>query len=138
MQCPKCNSDNTQRLEVIYEQGTQNIASTNHSGSSDSSRFGVSQSKLAQKVSPPKGESWGFFIILVVIGLLCLGFSSIGVKIFGLLLVAGGIYGIYSAIKFNLKEYPDLYQYWKKSWYCNKCGNIYHEVESQLENYKSD
>ena len=31
MQCPKCQSDNTQRLQVVYGGGTQNISTSSSS-----------------------------------------------------------------------------------------------------------
>lgn len=114
------------------------IFASTSSDSKDSSRFGVSQSKLAQRVSPPQKSEWGGGVISFVIGLLCLGFSSSFVKIVGLLLVVYGVYRVYTSIRFNFKDFAGLYMYWKKSWYCNKCGNIYHEVESYLEHYKGD
>jgi predicted nucleic-acid-binding Zn-ribbon protein len=119
MQCPKCSSNNTQRLEVIYEKETRN-------------------SILAQKVTPPKKEEWGGSIIFIIIGLVCLGFSGVVIKIIGLIIGSIGIYLIYTSLKFNFKEFDEVYNFWKKSWYCNKCGNIFHEVESYLEYDKGD
>jgi hypothetical protein len=138
MQCTKCNSENTQRLEVVFEHGTQNISTTSHSagagiggsfgiGGVRTSTSGTSQSTLAGKASPPAKKSLKAGVILVIIGLVLLNANSVGMKIFGLFGIAGGGYLIYSAVTYNSNVWPGLYKYWRESWLCNKCGTIYHQ-----------
>jgi hypothetical protein len=137
MQCTKCNSENTQRLEVVFDHGTQSISTTSHSagagiggslgvGGVRTSTSGTSQSTLAAKAAPPEKKTLMWPIVAVIVGVFFFG-GGLGAKIFGALLVAGGGLLTYGAIKFNSEEWPRLYQYWKESWLCNKCGTIYHQ-----------
>jgi len=137
MQCSKCNSENTQRLEVIYEGGTQNISTTSHSagagiggtfgiGGVRTSTSGTSQSTLAAKASPPVKKRIFESILTAVMGFFVFIGSGLGMKIFGFLLIGAGVYLTYVAIQFNAQKWPGLYQYWKESWLCNKCGHIFH------------
>lgn len=139
MQCPKCSSDNTQRLQVVYEHGTQNISTTSSSigggfsgslgvGAAHTKTEGTSQSTMAQKSAPPEKTGWGAFVALMTIGILVfLGSESIGWKIGSGLLTIGMFFSTKNAIKFNKNEWPALYQKWTESWVCNKCGNFYHQ-----------
>jgi hypothetical protein len=138
MQCSKCNSENTQRLEVVYEGGTQTISTTSHSagagiggtlgiGGVRTTTNGTSQSTLASKASPPAKQKFSWSIILALIGFFVFTEKGIGMKLFGILLMGAGGYFTYIAIQFNSQKWPSLYQHWKESWLCNKCGNIYHQ-----------
>ena len=137
MQCTKCNSENTQRLQVVYDNGTQNINTISHSagagiggafgvGGARTSTNGISQSTLAHKASPPAKHSMKWAIISIVIGLFCLG-GSTGSVAFGICLIVIGGYFSFTAVQFNSNNWPGLYQFWKESWLCNKCGTIYHQ-----------
>ena len=137
MKCTHCGSENTQRLEVIYENGTQNInTSSTTVGGAHSSQFafgaaqtttsGTSQSMMASKSAPPAQKEMLIFMGMIVIGLLCF-YGGFGFIVFGLMLISGGIYGIYSAVKYNADVWPVLHKNWKESWACNKCGNFYHQ-----------
>jgi hypothetical protein len=137
MQCTKCNSDNTQRLEVVFEGGTQNINTTSNSagagiggsfgvGGIRTSTSGTSQTSLAQKASPPlkKGLMWP--IIAMFIGLMCFG-GGMAAVVFGLVLIGSGGYFAYEAMQYNGQQWPTLHQVWLESWLCHKCGTIYHQ-----------
>jgi hypothetical protein len=138
MQCDKCGSENTQRLEVAFESGTNDINTKSHTagvasitgalgiGGSVTKTSGISQSVLAQKVSPPLKKSYKWPSISVIVGLLC--FSSTSIFPIGILLVAVGGLLITKAAKFNNNVWPAQYQYWQESWVCHKCGNIYHHA----------
>lgn len=137
MQCTKCNSENTQRLEVVYEGGTQNISTTSHSagagigggfgiGGVTTSTSGTSRTTLANKAAPPEKQKYLWAIIIMIVGLFFFN-GGFGAKLFGLLLVGGGGYCTYKAIQFNAQKWPSLYQYWENSWLCHKCGTIYHQ-----------
>ena len=64
MQCPKCGSENCQRLEVMYELGTQDINTVSRSaaigsvagrgaaGIGSTTTEGQSQTRMAEKASP--------------------------------------------------------------------------------------
>jgi hypothetical protein len=133
MQCTKCNSDNTQRLEVVYENGTQNINTRSHSagagiggsfgvGGVTTKTSGVSQSMVGEKASPPNQKSYKWSIIGAIAGILFLG-----TPLFGGPLLLISAYFLYVAFNYNKSEWPPLYQHWQECWLCNKCGTIYHQ-----------
>jgi hypothetical protein len=138
MKCGKCGSEHTQRLQVAYEGGTQDIAATSHTAGvgsisgalglsgSVTKTSGVSRSVLAQKAAPPEKRKLFTLIGIMIIGLMCLT-GSFKVVVFGLALAAFGGYSLYNAIQFNSNTWPHLYQRWLESWMCHKCGNVYHQ-----------
>lgn len=138
MKCSKCGSDHTQRLQVAYDGGTQDITASSHTAGvgsisgalglsgSVTKTSGVSRSVLAQKAAPPEKRRLGAVIAVTLVGLLCLQ-GSAGVVMFGLALIAFGGYGLYNSIQFNSRAWPVLYRRWLDSWMCHKCGDIYHQ-----------
>jgi hypothetical protein len=76
MKCPKCESDNTQRLEVAYQNGTQNtstVSSTIGAGvgrgggvgfSGLTSTSGKTQSALAATCAPPEKIKKNIFSVI--------------------------------------------------------------------------
>jgi hypothetical protein len=71
---------------------------------------GQSQSKLAQRLSPPlkkKIPTWAWFTILIYVGMVLVP------------------YFWYVNRKWNTEKWPALYQEWAASWYCNKCGTAF-------------
>ena len=138
MQCPICNSDNTQRLEVVYHGGTQDINTTGATiggahggglfgwGGAVTKTTGQSQSILAQRAAPPMKMEYKRGIIFSSAGFLTLAVgSTTGAMLAGAAILATGCYFIFTAFQFNAKQLPGLYQHWQKSWLCNKCGEIY-------------
>jgi hypothetical protein len=144
MICKTCNSENVQRLSVIYEYGTQHINTSSQSvgvgvggttivAGVDTKTKGVSQSILAEKAAPPKKNSYllATFLLLVGAYLIWVGVSY-GFKLWiwgvvGLVLFGLGV-KVYSVTKrYNSRSFPKKLNDWKNSWFCNKCGNIYIE-----------
>lgn len=140
MQCPNCNSENTQRLEVIYNAGTQEI--NTHSataGGAHGGAFGIggavtktsgqSQSLLAKQVAPPAKKSYKWPIIAILFGFFAFYSNShnnlMGGLIIGLLLGGPGAYLCFSNFQYNSNKWPSLYQHWFESWMCSKCGSVY-------------
>lgn len=143
MKCPKCESENTQRLEVIFHGGTQDINTTSKTaGGGIGGAFGIggavtktsgqSQSLLAQKATPPakKGLMWaGLFAFLGLINAVAsLNHLQIIAMLFSVLMFLAGAYVYKANLKFNKDEWPKLYQHWLDSWLCNKCGAVYHQA----------
>jgi predicted nucleic-acid-binding Zn-ribbon protein len=144
MKCPKCESENTQRLEVAFHSGTQNISTNSSStgfgiGSSGNIGLGVgrtqtsgqSQSILAQQISPPAKQPLKYPIIGIALG----GFVTyttltttldVSTIVVGLLIAGISGYLFYSRFQFNAEKWPSLYQRWSESWICHKCGCTYH------------
>lgn len=136
MQCTKCNSENTQRLEVVYHGGTQDINTTGSTvGGGYGGAFGIggavtktsgqSQSMLAQRAAPPTKKSYKYGLIMLFSGLLLMSGGTTGTVLSGLFFTTTGGILIYGALQFNSKKFPSLYQTWLDSWLCNKCGTIY-------------
>jgi len=139
MQCPKCNSDNTQRLEVVYHGGTQDINTTGATvggahgggifglGGAVTKTTGQSQSILAQKAAPPSKKPYKWGSIFLLVGTVLLS-GPTGILLTGIGFIALGGYMVYSAYQFNSKEWPTLHQCWLDSWLCNKCGTTYQHI----------
>lgn len=140
MQCEKCGSENTQRLQVAFEGGTQDISARSHTagvgslsgslgiGGSVTKTSGTTQSVLAQKAAPPKKKSYKWPAIGLIAGLLF--FGNPGTVVVGFAFIAAGGYFGYVAFKFNRERWPALYRNWLDSWICHKCGHIYHQASS--------
>ena len=146
MKCPKCESENTQRLEVAFHSGTQNISTTSNTagvgigsggrigfGGGVTTTSGQSQSVLASACSPPakKSYKWPAIVAFFGIGMGLSGFKDMSTVLTGLPLLGIGAfsgYVLYSRFQFNSQEWPKLYRYWSESWICHKCGGIYHQA----------
>lgn len=139
MKCEKCGSDNTQRLQVVYESGTSQINTQSHSigsaGTSDNygtanfstSTTGTVQTALGTRAAPPQEKSFKGAGISLLIGFFMLWEGSGWVYMLGFpLIAAGGFFG-YKAYLFNKNEWPQQYRFWQGCWLCHKCGSIYHE-----------
>ncbi|AMS32964.1 hypothetical protein AEM42_12340 [Betaproteobacteria bacterium UKL13-2] len=136
MICTKCGSDNTQRFEVAFRAGTQDINVRSHTAGVNSmsgalglsgaitKSQGVSQSGLAQSIAPPEKKSLKIYVIIALIGIVMI---TAGSYLFGLLLVAAGGGITYGLIRFNSTIWPAQYKEWSESWLCLKCGNTYHQ-----------
>lgn len=141
MHCEKCGSENTQRLQMIYDGGTQDINATSHTAGvgsisgalglsgSVTKTAGTSRSVLAQKAAPPEKRTMKALIILTLAGFFCLQ-GRLGVAIVGMLMIGIGSGGIYKAIQFNTQQWPSLYRRWLDSWMCQKCGHSYHQRDT--------
>jgi hypothetical protein len=141
MQCSKCGSQETQRLEVAFEGGTQQVSTKSHTAGVGSltgalglagaitKTSGTHQSYLAQKAAPPSKKPLKWAIILMVFGVFGLD-GNLSAMFMGLALLSIGVgaYVAYSAVVFNTTQWPGLYQYWLESWICHKCGHIYHHA----------
>ena len=137
MKCPKCESENTQRLEVVFHGGTQNINTTSASvgGAMRGGLLGAvtktsgqSQSVLAQAASPPVKKKIFIAIAIMFFGYLIFHVDGMPPKFIGTLVFFGGAYLYYTIYKFNKTQWPALRQHWQDSWLCHKCGTIYHQA----------
>jgi hypothetical protein len=134
MDCPQCKSDNTQKLSIIYDAGTQNIKTSSSTfgsgvgrggvgiGSAHTTTTGTSQSVMAKKLAPPPKKSYALVSGLSILGLILFfaGQMVLGLIPIGIALLLG-----YKAYQYNKGEWPPKYDTWAKSWHCNKCGNVY-------------
>lgn len=133
MQCPACKSDNVRSFGSIYESetidsdvsGTATVFNNNYQQQATvaSSKQGVTQSRLAQRCSPPEmpsrvaGVIGG--IVIAVAGYLFGGWAYIFVVI-GL-----GVSVFSWDISDKMWEYEAQLSKWERMWYCYKCGKDY-------------
>ena len=137
MHCPTCQSDNVQKLSLVYEQGTQKIRTKGRTrgggvgigrggllagaGSATTTTTGKSQSIAAEKAAPPDKKQMMLPVGIIAAGIL-IGFKAVLV---GLALVAIGGFIFWKFHQYNKQVFPPLYAQWEKSWLCNRCGTIY-------------
>jgi hypothetical protein len=144
MKCPKCESENTQRLEVVFHGGTQNISTTSNSagigigsggrigfGGGVTTTSGQTQSTLAAACAPPvkkkADKKWLLVLVSVIWPIMALQAHWIFFVIS--LILIGFVWKNWLAnAKYIAEEWPKLYQHWAESWLCHKCGGIYHQA----------
>jgi hypothetical protein len=142
LSCPKCSSDQTQRISILYHSGTNTISTSTVGaaiGSGHSAAVGVAatsgqaQSLLAQQLAPPQeqqslGSCW--VIILGFIGGVLGGAWSGQVLLF-YILMGGSFLWAFALAKqahnFNRKEFHRLYVEWGKQFMCLRCGHRFAE-----------
>jgi len=144
MNCPKCQSDNTQRASVIYEQGTSSINTKSSSigvasgtrggfaiGTASTRTQGTQQSLLAKKLAPP-GHSVSE--VAAIAGLILAGFALYAANVSGflakfvsLICFAGAGIGLVYAVYWERTVRPLQVSGWSRTWYCNRCGERYSE-----------
>jgi hypothetical protein len=137
--CPKCQSENTQKLSAIVASGTsqsQSVSVGSYGGTvGGAAQFGTTssttntttQSVLAKKLAAPSKKK----TILVLVGfgfLILLSWGMFGKKL-GTLVAAGlGYWGftIYTKnVAYNATIWPGLFDEWSQSFYCHRCENIF-------------
>ncbi|MBF0293538.1 MAG: DUF4339 domain-containing protein [Nitrospinae bacterium] len=136
--CPKCKSDNVQRVEILYNSGITNTATKTAAigagisggsiglGVGGATTKGTSLTQLAELLAPPKGNKpvakiapvpavgafifgCAWFLFLLVIGMAANG--GIGSFALILLLMAGGFGVIYIAFKGSQRKASDAEVY---------------------------
>lgn len=134
MQCPQCNSENTQRLRVVYEGGTQAIQTTSTSsgfgvgsgfmgGGGVTSTSGVAQSGLAANAAPPAKKGLGGLFALAAFLTGATLYTPSAVLMWPL---TGAVYyWIWRRIQYNRTEWPTLFRAWDARWLCHRCGHMY-------------
>lgn len=117
MQCPKCNSDNTQRLELVFDSGYHEYESDNYGDYG-----GESISNLAKKAAPPSKLHYRYPLLLLIFAIWLIINSNILQFLIATVSFCAGVYGIFLAWKFNRNKWPIEYQRWKRQWFCHRCG----------------
>lgn len=141
MKCPKCESENTQRLEIAFHNGTQNVSSSTRStgigigsggkiglGFGKAKTSGQAQSILALQAAPPAKKSYKWTAIVAILGVIIFTQGTVGGILTALVVIGISGYRLYSIFQFNSQEWPKIYQHWAESWICHKCGDIYHQA----------
>jgi hypothetical protein len=137
--CPKCKSENTQKLSAIVDSGTshsQSVSVGSYGGTvGGAAQFGTTSSTtntttrsvLAKKLAAPAKKK----TILVLVGfgfLILLAWGMFG-KFLGTLVAAGlGYWGftLYTKnVAYNATVWPGLFDQWNQSFYCHRCENVF-------------
>ena len=143
--CPRCGSDSTQRVSLIYESGTFNKSSTGAGVALAGDDFvpiltggsGTSQSHLAARLAPPMPKASGLGIMIVIafaFGIVFLGvgahvessfmkFSLLGLASIGFVgPIVAGVRSKIKADRHNNTTYREQWRKWNAAWLCQRCG----------------
>ena len=132
--CFKCQSDNTQSFEMVYNAGTS-FGNINVNSYSSDEGFGFSggsvshQTVLASQLAPPEKPEWTIAQLIVIPALLLFGCFALW-NFLGLIVavvIGGGIsflflYLIEREVKKKTPIYETAYARWKRAWICLRCG----------------
>lgn len=150
IECPQCGSNEFTKLSLVYAQGFSDLKARSRGwgfmvGSAGADlgfgKFrtrGEIQTKLSQKVSPPRKLSYWKIVFWGLIGLLVLDFTRGYADSF--LRVGGnfnhqlasfgysylGVVALSLCLAFwhNLRVVPNRYRIWDRSFMCRRCGHI--------------
>jgi hypothetical protein len=143
MNCPSCQTENTRKQKVIYEEESIEGTSDFLDGETVTHQ---SKTKLAGQCAPPE-RPWPsiFFHLLAIIGIPILmanivdyfpEFISVFLKSFqgtsGILIVLPFIFSVY-VLRYIIwskqlwEEYYIEHLSWKNSWLCLKCGHKFEQ-----------
>lgn len=141
MKCPTCDSENTQRLSIIYGGGLTTVDTSTVglgagiSGGGLGGGIGVAgtrgthQTALSQQVAPPKKISVLNVSILPAIGFF-VGLAILdNAALFGLfwmaLVLAGTAWVWTGAWRYNTQIWPKKMEIWEKQFMCLRCGEVF-------------
>lgn len=139
--CPSCQSDNIQRLSIVYEGGLSDI-NTKSSGTAigfgrggvslgvgGSKTKGSSQTETSKRAAPPAKKPYLKPIAVIFVVFMLFSFFAEGNKFLGILnsvfLLGGEAGWIFYAFNYNRNNWPPLKSVWDKSYLCNRCAQIF-------------
>jgi hypothetical protein len=149
VRCPRCGSDDTQKLSVIHARSSQTPASddTTGEGEGDNTGLPANQTGLASEASPPDApkEPIVMFVVLLGLGIVAVGAVAFaanignsldrGLAFVGVVIAGVGIAVIIGAIrnhaqqaetrKSELAAYRKEMALWNRRYGCLRCGRIY-------------
>jgi len=130
LNCPKCNSENTQKLSITYQGGISNNQSEivglgvgRGIGGGVATATGTSITDLAQRYAPPAKKSLSLTHVglILFVGLILSGFFS-----FSFLIAIAIVIGIYiSNAKHNSEVFPAEFAEWDGKFLCLRCENVF-------------
>ena len=158
VECPRCNSEQVQKLSVIYESGVAVINTTSAGygigatgqglggGFGAAATRGVQVTALAAKAAPPARRNAGrpaiWMLFCGFLPFMLHWFDSNGLgpptppivmySSFGIAAFAFLI--LVSNAFWNSTEWPKLYRHWERMYMCNRCGTmlVAEEAEPKL------
>lgn len=143
--CPKCSSDQTQKITAIVSSGTtHSIGRTNSVGvasvggkmalgTSTGTTRTTSTSVLASKLNAPVKKSESYLLAFIFV--MCLfGWIPVAIfHIFGILISAGFGYWLFVKLKknaeaakaYNRDVFPNQFSAWDQGFYCHRCEHSF-------------
>lgn len=134
MICPTCNSENTRKFSIAYEEGTTKSKSEGFSDNASHETEHFSQTSLAKRCSPPQEPTPGFALGIVgtvfsIWAALKFGFLSgsfwVGLVSFMVAMASLSIFWRRFLAKKSFATFDANYADWEKSWVCMKCGSTF-------------
>lgn len=131
LECPKCGSENTQKLSLAVEAGTfsSNSFSFGIGGAGTSmgvlgaSTSGASTSKMAQKFAAPEKMPviGGFLAIMLLAAIAAFFFGGIAITV-GFWI---GVVAAILALAYNLTSFPREFAEWNAKFLCLRCAEVF-------------
>lgn len=143
LNCPRCGSDETRQVSLVYAEGTSTTSGSVHTygGSSDGGsgyRFGnysgSQQTELSRRLAPPeekKHTPLSVTVLFVALGVvaffvLSAGGTPAGVFYIGLPIAFLAFYAANGeAREWNATELPKLRAEWERQFLCRRCGAVF-------------
>jgi hypothetical protein len=140
---PACGSADTQRFQVIYEGGTQQIDTRSRTGgigfgigglgigAAKTQTKGTQQSISGKRAAPPERKRMTLkTVMFCLLGITAATASfmdasdAVGMGVFYLGVIALIAYGVH-IWKWNREVWPAIYQTWQRTWACTRCGCVW-------------
>lgn len=138
--CPKCGSENTQKLSLVVEAGTFTSSSFSFGvggagksmGVLGASTSGSSTSKIAKKfAAPEKAPAIRGFIAIMI-------FAAVAAVFIGKVAIIVGFWiGVVLAIlalAYNLSMFPGEFAEWDAKYICLRCAEVFTPSTIRAEN----
>lgn len=142
MDCAKCGSHETQRFAVAYRAGTQQLHTYSQSapffswaaitgiGGVITHTDGTMSSLLAERTAPPEKRPMGAVACLLALAaaLVAFGlrFGHSEMTAVGAVMFLVGVVPAWQSHRYNVCQWPQLYEHWQHQWICLSCGNTFY------------
>lgn len=146
LNCPKCGTENTQKLSIIHSSGFTNINTTSSGvgigigksgigvGVGSGSTTGTHQNALSATYSPPPKAKDGMNVFVALVSFLIFPFLLFNFKvdvvmissiIFCVCFFLLAVNSVRSNSKYNREVWPKLYDEWQRSFLCLRCEHVF-------------
>lgn len=129
MFCSQCQSDQIQKLSLVFESGLSHIQTRSTGVGFGMGGVGIGAAKTrgtqvtatAAKAAPPRMRALFWPIVaLIIFGLMGMGANAHA----WLIAAAVAAVVIFTRAKWNREVYPSLYDTWNRSYLCGRCGSM--------------
>jgi hypothetical protein len=143
--CSSCQSDNVQKLSLVYESGLTQLNGKQSGvgvglgsggvglGLGSSKIKGVNQSLLSQKAAPPARKKPLKVALYYLVAVFIVGGVFNGAQIIAWGLFIAGALHAYANYRYNKIVFPKLYGEWDAQYLCQRCGTIAVPSSQKLE-----